>query len=353
MKDNKKNGQNKFQIRNSTAEFLIFTSQANENTIEVRVADETVWLTQKLIAELFDKSRNTITEHLQNIFKEGELDENLVCREFRHTGTDGKEYNTKFYNLDAIISVGYRVNSLRATQFRQWATGVLRTFAIRGYVLDKERLKNGTFLNEEYFEHLLEEIREIRASERRFYQKITDIYATAVDYNPQTKLTKDFFKTVQNKLHYAIHGSTAAEVIYNRADSTRDHMGLTIWKNAPHGKIVKSDVSVAKNYLTEKELKSLDRFVTMYLDYAESQAERNIPMTMEDWAKKLKAFLQFNEKDVLENAGKVTAAIAKEFAESEFEKYRVIQDRLFQSDFDTYNRICEELKKLEGDTDDQ
>lgn len=216
-----------------------------------------------MIAELFDKSRSTITEHLQNIFKEGELDENSVCREFRHTGADGKEYNVKFYNLDAIISVGYRVNSLRATQFRQWATGVLRTFAIRGYVLDKERLKNGTFLNEGYFEHLLEEIREIRASERRFYQKITDIYITAIDYNPHTKLTKDFFKTIQNKLHYA---------------------------------------------------KSLDRFVTMYLDYAESQAERNIPMTMEDWAKKLNAFLQFNEKDILENAGKVTAAIAKEFA---------------------------------------
>ncbi|SDH84467.1 virulence RhuM family protein [Desulfosporosinus hippei] len=342
MKDNKKKAQNKLQIRNSTAEFLIFTSQANENTIEVRVEDETVWLTQKLIAELFDKSRNTITEHLQNIFNEGELDKNSVCREFRHTGADGKEYNTKFYNLDAIISVGYRVNSLRATQFRQWATGVLRTFAIRGYVLDKERLKNGTFLNEEYFEHLLEEIREIRASERRFYQKITDIYATAIDYNPHTKLTKDFFKTVQNKLHYAIHGSTAAEVIYNRADNTKDHMGLTTWKNAPYGKIVKSDVSIAKNYLTEKEIKSLDRFVTMYLDYAESQAERNIPMTMEDWAKKLNAFLQFNEKDVLENAGKVTAAIAKEFAESEFEKYRVTQDRLFQSDFD---RLVDSFEK--------
>lgn len=332
--DNKKKRQDKLQIRNSTAEFLIFSSQANENTIEVRVEDETVWLTQKLIAQLFDKSRNTITEHLQNIFNEGELDENSVCREFRHTGTDGKEYNTKFYNLDAIISVGYRVNSIRATQFRQWATGVLRTFAIKGYVLDKERLKNGTFLNEDYFEHLLEEIREIRASERRFYQKITDIYATAVDYNLHTKLTKDFFKTVQNKLHYAIHGCTAAEVIYNRADSTKAHMGLTTWKNAPHGKIVKSDVSVAKNYLSEKEIRSLDRFVTMYLDYAESQAEKNIPMTMEDWAKRLNAFLQFNEKDILENAGKVTTAIAKEFAEGEFEKYRVIQDRLFMSDFD-------------------
>ena len=322
------------QIRNSTAEFLIFTSQANENTIEVRVEDETVWLTQKLIAELFGVEVNTINYHLKEIIKSGELSEEAVIRKNRITASDGKSYNTNFYNLDAIISVGYRVNSLRATQFRQWATGVLRNFAIRGYVLDKERLKNGTFLNEEYFDHLLEEIREIRASERKFYQKITDIYATALDYNPQTKITKDFFKTVQNKLHFAIHGSTAAEVIYNRADSTKEYIGLTTWKSAPHGKIVKSDVSVAKNYLTEKEIKSLDRFVTMYLDYAESQAERNIPMTMEDWAKKLNAFLQFNEKDILENAGKVTAAIAKEFAESEFEKYRIIQDRLFQSDFD-------------------
>lgn len=335
--NNKKTGQNKLQIRNSTVEFLIFTSQANENTIEVRVEDEMVWLTQKLIAKLFGVDSRTVNDHLKNIFTEGELVEGATTRKNRIVQIEGNrevERDVLFYNLDAIISVGYRVNSLRATQFRQWATGALRTFAIRGYILDKERLKNGTFLNEEYFEHLLEEIREIRASERRFYQKITDIYATAVDYNQHTKLTKDFFKTVQNKLHYAIHGSTAAEVIYCRADSSKECMGLTTWKNAPHGKIVKSDVSVAKNYLAEKEIKSLDRFVTMYLDYAESQAERNIPMTMEDWAKKLNAFLQFNEKDILENAGKVTAAIAKEFAESEFEKYRIIQDRHFQSDFD-------------------
>lgn len=344
MKENDRKKKNTLQIRNSTAEFLIFTSQANENTIEVRVEDEMVWLTQKLIAELFGVEVNTINYHLKEIFKSEELSEEAVIRKIRITASDGKSYNTNFYNLDAIISVGYRVNSVRATQFRQWATGVLRNFAIRGYVLDKERLKNGTFLNEEYFDHLLEEIREIRASERKFYQKITDIYSTALDYNPHTKITKDFFKTVQNKLHFAIHGSTAAEVIYNRADSTKEHMGLTTWKNAPHGKIVKSDVSVAKNYLTEKELRSLDRFVTMYLDYAESQAERNIPMTMEDWAKKLNAFLQFNEKDILENAGKVTAAIAKEFAESEFEKYRIIQDRLFQSDFD---RLTSSIKNEE------
>jgi hypothetical protein len=332
MKDNK----NKL-IRNSTAEFLIFTSKTNEKTIEVRVEDESVWLTQKLIGELFGVDVRTVNDHLKNIYADGELKEEATIRKNRIVQKEGKREVSRdvlFYNLDAIISVGYRVNSLRATQFRQWATGVLRTFAIRGYVLDKERLKNGTFLNEDYFDHLLEEIREIRASERRFYQKITDIYATAVDYNLNTKLTQDFFKTIQNKLHFAIHGSTAAEVIYNRADSTKNYMGLTTWKHAPHGKIYKSDVSVAKNYLTEKEIKSLDRFVSMYLDYAESQAERNIPMTMEDWAKKLNVFLQFNEKEILNNAGKVTAAIAKEFAESEFEKYRIIQDRFFKSDFD-------------------
>lgn len=337
MRENYKKEKNALQIRNSTAEFLIFTSQVNENTIEVRVEDESVWLTQKLIAELFDVDVRTINEHLKNIYAEGELTEEATIRKNRIVQKEGtREVNRDilFYNLDVIISVGYRVNSIRATQFRQWATEVLRNFAIRGYVLDKERLKNGTFLNEDYFDHLLEEIREIRASERRFYQKITDIYATAIDYNPLTKITTDFFKTVQNKLHFAIHGSTAAEVIYNRADSNKAYMGLTTWKNAPHGKIVKSDVSVAKNYLTENEIKSLDRFVTMYLDYAESQAERNIPMTMEDWAKKLNAFLQFNEKDILLNAGKVTATIAKEFAESEFEKYRIIQDKLFKSDFD-------------------
>ncbi|WP_339061057.1 virulence RhuM family protein [Tepidibacillus marianensis] len=347
MKENDEKSKKALQIRNSTAEFLIFTSQANENTIEVRVEDETVWLTQKLIAELFGVDVRTINDHLKNIYSEGELSEEATIRKNRIVQKEGNREVSRdvlFYNLDAIISVGYRVNSLRATQFRQWATGVLRNFAIRGYVLDKERLKNGTFLNEDYFDHLLEEIREIRASERKFYQKITDIYATALDYNPQTKITKDFFKTVQNKMHFAIHGSTAAEVIYNKADSTKDHMGLTTWKNAPHGKIAKSDVLVAKNYLTEKEIKSLDRFVTMYLDYAESQAERNIPMTMEDWAKKLNAFLQFNEKDILESAGKVTAAIAKEFAESEFEKYRIIQDRLFQSDFD---RLTDNIKKIE------
>ena len=331
------------QMRNSTVEFLIFSRQAGENSIEVRVADETVWLTQKLISVLFEKGRSTITEHLKHIFKTGELDENSVCREFRHAAEDGKEYSTKFYNLDAIISVGYRVNSERATLFRQWATGILRDFAIRGYVLDKERLKNGQFFSKEYFDTLLAEIREIRSSERRFYQKITDIYATAMDYRADAETTRTFFATVQNKLHFAIHGQTAAELIVKRADHNKERMGLTSWKNAPDGKIIKTDVVIAKNYLNKKELKSLDRFVTMYLDYAEDQAERNIPMTMEDWASKLNAFLQFNEREILDNPGKVTQEIAKAFAESEFEKYRIVQDRLFESDFDKQiKRLLEE-----------
>ena len=338
--------ENKLQIRNSTAEFLIFTRQAGEDGIEVRVAEETVWLTQKLISVLFDKGRSTITEHLTNIFESGELDEKAVCRDFRHTAEDGKDYTTRFYNLDAIIAVGFRVNSTRAIQFRQWATGVLRDYAIRGYVLDKERLKNGAFFSKEYFENLLAEIREIRASERKFYQKITDIYATAMDYNPEADTTQTFFATVQNKLHFAIHGRTAAELIVERAHSKKEKMGLTTWKNAPHGKIIKPDVSIAKNYLTKKELKSLDRFVTMYLDYAEDQAERNIPMTMEDWAIKLNAFLQFNERDILDNPGKVSQEVAKAFAESEFEKYRIVQDRLFESDFDRHiKKLLEEGKE--------
>lgn len=334
----------KLQIRNSTAEFLIFTSQANENTIEVMVQDETVWLTQKMIAALFNSTKQNIGQHLKKIFEEGELYENSVVKSFFTTADDGKQYNTAFYNLDVIISVGYRVNSQRATQFRQWATSVLRDFAIRGYVLDKERLKNGAFLSKTYFDNLLAEIREIRASERNFYQKITDIYATAMDYKADDVVTQTFFASVQNKLHFAIHGNTAAEVIMNRADSKKERMGLTTWKNAPSGKIIKTDVSVAKNYLNEKEIKSLDRFVTMYLDYAETQAERNIPMTMKDWTGKLNAFLQFNEKEILSNAGKVTNAIAKAFAESEFEKYRIVQDKLFESDFD------KAVKKLSSPT---
>ncbi len=330
----------KLQIRNSTAEFLVFTKQAGENTIDVRIEDETVWLTQKLIAVLFEVDVRTISEHLQNIFNTHELEANSVVRKFRITAADGKNYNTQFYNLEAIISVGYRVNSERATQFRQWATHILRDFAIRGYVLDKERLKNGAFFSKKYFDDLLAEIREIRASERVFYQKITDIYATAMDYNKDTAITKKFFSTVQNQLHYAIHGQTAAELIVNRANAEKEHMGLNTWKNAPQGKIIKTDVSAAKNYLDEQELKSLNRFVTMYLDYAEDQAERGYPMTMNDWVLKLNVFLQFNQREILDNPGLVTAEIAKAFAENEFEKYRVIQDRLYESDFD------KEMKKL-------
>ncbi len=323
----------RYQIRNSTAEFLIFTSQSESDSIEVMVFDENVWLTQELIAELFGKGRSTITEHIKNILDE-ELNEEAVCRKFRRTAKDGKTYNTKYYSLEMIIAVGFRTNSERAVQFRNWATSILKHFSIKGYVLDKERLKNGNFLNEEYFDHLLEEIREIRASERKFYQKITDIYATAMDYSYDSNVTRTFFKIVQNKLHFAIHGNTAAEVIVNRTNASKEHMGLTSWKNAPNGKIVKSDVLIAKNYLKYEEIESLNRIITMYLDYAELQASRRIPMTMEDWANRLNAFLQFNEMEILKSSGKVTAAVAKSFAESEFEKYRIVQDRLFESDFD-------------------
>lgn len=321
-------------IRNSTAEFLIFTSQSGENSIEVKVFEESVWLTQTMIAQLFDKGRTTIIEHLKNIFESEELVEKSVCREFRHTANDGKTYNTKYYNLDAIISVGYRVNSKKATQFRQWATSVLKEFAIKGFVLDKKRLENGSFLGQNYFDKLLEEIREIRLSERMFYQKITDIYTTSVDYNKDDETTKTFFAKVQNKLHFAIHGHTAAELIYNRADSDKEYMGLTSWDHAPSGKVLKSDVTIAKNYLSKEELDSLGRIVNAFLDLAESRAMRKIPMSMEDWAKRLDAFLEFDDREILHDAGKITKKIADEKALSEFEKYRVVQDRLFRSDFD-------------------
>jgi hypothetical protein len=321
-------------IRNSTAEFLIFTTTNGQDTIEVKVEDETVWLTQKLIAKLFDVSVATINEHLKNIFKTHELEENSVIRKFLITANDGKNYNTKHYNLEVIISLGYKINSNKATEFRRWATEVLKTFATRGYVLDNERLKNGNFLNPQYYKDLIEEIRDIRESERNFYQQITDIYVTALDYDLKAPTTKEFFATVQNKLHWAIHGHTASELLIERADHQKEFMGLTNWKKVPNGKILKSDVVVAKNYLSKEEIKSLNRIVTMYLDYAEDQAERNIPMTMKDWSQKLNAFLQFNERDILQNAGKVTAQIAKEFAISEFEKYKVIQDKSYKSDFD-------------------
>ena len=331
MADAKKD---KLQIRNSTVDFLVFTKDAHEDGIEVRVQDHDVWLTQKAIARLFDVDRSVVTKHLKNVYESGELLEDATCANFAQVADNGKTYHYKFYSLSAIIAVGYRINSGRATQFRQWATKVLDTFTKQGYVLDKSRLINGQIFDEDYFEHLISEIQEIRASERRFYQKITDIYATAVDYSLDSQTTKDFFATVQNKMHYAVHGSTAAEVIMARADHTKEHMGLTSWKNAPDGKIVKADVSVAKNYLSMDEMQELNEIVTMYLDYATRQARRHIPMTMADWASKLDAFLQFNDAEILQNKGKVTAAIAKAFAESEFEQYRVIQDRLYQSDFD-------------------
>jgi len=321
-------------IRNSTAEFLIFTVQSGEQSIEARYQDESIWLTQKLMAELFGVDVRTINEHLKNIFKSRELDERSVIRKFRITAADGKNYNTQHYSLDAIISVGYRVNSLRATQFRQWATNVLREFAIKGYVIDRERMENGSFLGEDYFERLLEEIREIRLSERRFYQKITDIYATSLDYNGEAPTTKTFFAKVQNKLHYAIHGHTAAELVKLRANSSMPNMGLTSWAKAPEGKILKTDVGTAKNYLSKDELDSLGRIVNAYLELAEDRAKRKIPMTMEDWAKRLDAFLKFDERDILQGSGRISAALARQYAESEFESYRIIQDRLFVSDFD-------------------
>ncbi len=322
------------QIRNSTAEFLIFQFEDKANGIEVFYKDETLWASQKAIAALFDVERPAITKHLNNIFDSGELNKNQVCSILEHTAEDGKTYNTQFYNLDAIISVGYRVNSRRATQFRQWATAVLRTFAVRGYVLDKKRMENGTFLGEDYFEHLLAEIREIRISERRLYQKLTDIYATSMDYNKDAPTTREFFKMIQNKMHYAVHQHTAAELIMERADAEKEHMGLTTWENAPDGKIVKTDVSIAKNYLKQNELDDMGHIVSAVLDFAEARAKRHIPMTMEDWAKRIDSYLSSDERPVLQNPGSVSHEQAVQHAETEFEKYRIVQDRLYQSDFD-------------------
>ena len=329
----------KIQIRNSTVDFLVFTRDAGDDGIEVREQNTDVWLTQKAIAQLFDVDRSVVSKHLSNIFKDGELDENSVCAKFAQTADDGKEYKYKFYSLAAIIAVGYRTNSERATQFRVWATKVLEAFTKQGYVLDKSRLINGQSFDEDYFEHLIAEIQEIRASERRFYQKITDIYATAVDYDKNSVVTKEFYATVQNKMHYAVHGHTAAELIVERANAEKEHMGLTNWENAPDGKIVKPDVSIAKNYLKQVELEDLGKLVNSVLDLAERMANRHIPMTMEDWAKRIDIILEAGGDAVLYDAGKVTAEFAKSFAESEFEKYRVIQDKLFSSDFDKLNSL--------------
>ena len=334
------NGSKKLQIRNSTAEFLIFQIENKEEGIEVLYQDETLWLTQKTMSILFDVDIRTINEHLKNIYSQGEVDKNTTIRKNRIVQKEGNRNISRevfIYSLDAIISVGYRVNSVRATQFRQWCTFILRQFAIRGYVIDKKRMENGSFINEDYFEHLLAEIREIRLSERRFYQKLTDIYATSIDYNLNAPTTRLFFKKVQNKMHYAVHGHTAAELIVERADAEKEHMGLTTWEKAPNGKIVKTDVSIAKNYLKEEELESMGRLVNAFLDLAEDRAKRLIPMTMEDWAKRIDKFLDSDDRPILNDSGKMSAEQAKDYAETEFEKYRIFQDRVFQSDFDKLN----------------
>lgn len=329
------------------SEIILYTTPQGNVKVEVLVREETVWLTINKMAELFGATKQNISYHLQNIFKEKELDKKATVKEILTVQTEGERQvsrSLEYYNLDAIISVGYRVNTSRATQFRIWATRVLREFITKGFALDDERLKQGgTLFGKDYFDELLERIREIRASERRFYQKITDIYAQcSIDYDPQAEITQLFYQSVQNKLHWAITGKTAAEIIVQRADSKKEHMGLTAWKNAPKGKILKSDVSIAKNYLGEKEIRNLNRIVTMYLDFAELQAERQIPMKMQEWADRLDAFLQFNQYDVLNNPGKVSAAVAKKTAEKEYEKFRIIQDEKFISDFD------EEVKRLQN-----
>lgn len=339
----------KHEIRNSTAEFLTFVAAGKEEGIQVLYKNETIWATQKAMATLFDCSTDNISLHLKNIFKTGELIEDSVTEKSSVTAADGKNYITKIYNLDAIISVGYRVNSIRATQFRQWCTYVLRQFALRGYVIDKKRMENGSFIGEDYFEHLLAEIREIRLSERRFYQKLTDIYATSIDYNKDAPTTRQFFRKIQNKMHYAVHEHTAAELIVARADAGKEHMGLTFWENAPDGKIVKTDVSIAKNYLKQNELEDMGSIVTAILEFAERRAKRHIPMTMEDWATRIDAYLSSDERPLLPDSGKVSHEFAKQYAETEFEKYRVIQDKLFSSDFDKFNRGEDELPQLPMD----
>ena len=324
-------------LRASVAEYLTFVTATGERNIQSLYADENVWLSQKMMGLLYGVESHTITYHLQKIFTDNELEESSVTRIFRVTADDGKTYNTKHYNLSAIIAVGYKVNSERAVQFRKWATQIIEEFTIKGFAMDDERLKNdGTLLGKKYFEEQLQRIREIRLSERKFYQKITDIYATSIDYDPKSSATQRFFATVQNKLHWAIHGHTAAEVIYERANAKKPHMGLTTWKDAPKGKIYPFDVVVAKNYLTEDEMAQLQRLVSAYLDMAEDMALRHIPMTMSDWEVRLNRFLEFADREVLQDAGKITAEIAHTHALAEFEKYRIVQDRLFQSDFDKF-----------------
>ena len=342
------NHESKHPIRSSAAEYLTFVAATGDgaDSIEMRYEDENIWLTQKMMATLYDVSVSAINQHLKNIFEDGELDKKAVIKKYLITASDGKQYNTNHYNLQAIIAVGFKVNNDRAVQFRKWANGIVKDYTIQGWAIDSDRLKSGgSVLTREYFDHLLEQIREIRMSERRFYQKITDIYATALDYDKSVKTTRLFFAEVQNKLHWAIHRHTAAELVMERANAEKPHMGLTSWEQYPDGKIQKYDVSIAKNYLSKEELQALERIVTMYLDYAEYQASRHIPMTMQDWSQRLNRFLEFNEHEILHDTGRVTHEIAKAFAESEFEKYRVVQDRLFESDFDRFLTLEKEAER--------
>ena len=342
------NHESKHPIRSSAAEYLTFVAATGDgaDSIEMRYEDENIWLTQKMMATLYDVSVSAINQHLKNIFEDGELDKKAVIKKYLITASDGKQYNTNHYNLQAIIAVGFKVNNDRAVQFRKWANGIVKDYTIQGWAIDSDRLKSGgSVLTREYFDHLLEQIREIRMSERRFYQKITDIYATALDYDKSAKTTRLFFAEVQNKLHWAIHRHTAAELIMERANAEKPHMGLTSWEQYPDGKIQKYDVSIAKNYLSKEEVQALERIVTMYLDYAEYQASRHIPMTMQDWSQRLNRFLEFNEHEILHDTGRVTHEIAKAFAESEFEKYRVVQDRLFESDFDRFLTLEKEAER--------
>ena len=345
-------------VRSSAAEYLTFVASTgnDKNSFEMRYENENIWLTQKMMAALYDVSVAAINQHLKKIFDDGELQENSVIKKYLITASDGKKYNTNHYNLQAIIAVGFKVNNERAVQFRKWAGQIVKDHTIQGWTMDAERLKKGHMFTDEYFERQLQQIREIRLSERKFYQKVTDLYATAFDYDKDAKTTRLFFQTVQNKLHFAVHRHTAAELIVERADATKEHMGLTTWEKAPNGKILKADVSIAKNYLNEEEMSYLERIVSLYLDYAELQAERKIPMSMEDWAKRLDGFLEFNGNELLTGPGKISAEQAKLYAETEFEKYRIVQDRLYRSDFDRFvedNSIAAttELEPTEGGED--
>ena len=349
----KKSSQEHSLVRSSAAEYLTYIAAAGEDkdSIEMRYEEENIWLTQKMMAVLYGVSVAAINQHIKKIFADRELDAEAVVKKYLITAADGKSYNTKHYNLQMIIAVGFKVNNEQAVQFRKWANLIVKDYTIKGWVMDEERLKNGgTVLTEKYFEKQLEKIREIRLSERKFYQKITDIYATALDYDPAAQSTKRFFAAVQNKLHYSIHGQTAAEVVYHRADAAKEHMGLTSWDGSPQGKIHKSDVSVAKNYLSDQEMRQLARIVSAYLDMAEAQAERRIPMTMADWETRLNGFLTLWDREVLQDPGKISAELAKAHAESEFEKYRIVQDRLYKSDFDLF---IEEQAEAKGGADDE